>query len=121
MALIIKPCASAYPTKTPSFSNTPNVRSTSVNPPSLRRSSGSVSFKPNKTAKNISAPITANTPNTPRHDITVSSCPPATGAKMGAKPFTSISIEKNFVKSEPENKSRTLALEITIPAAPAIP
>ncbi len=53
----------------------------------------------------------------PRHDVHSSSCPPITGARIGATPTTSISTEKNRAIAAPENRSRTAARAITIPVA----
>ena len=57
----------------------------------------------------------------PFHDVTASSCPPASGARIGASPVTSISDENSRTAAAPECRSRTTAREITIPPAPASP
>ena len=44
-----------------------------------------------------------------------------TGARIGARPLTSISSEKKRAAATPECMSRTIARAITIPAAPAMP
>ncbi len=43
------------------------------------------------------------------------------GARIGARPLTSISSEKKRAAATPECMSRTIARAITIPAAPAMP
>ncbi|MNR51516.1 hypothetical protein D3C85_1711970 [compost metagenome] len=69
----------------------------------------------------MATPIKLSTRNTPRHEVNWSNCPPIMGARMGAEPLTSINSAKNFVNATPSYISRTIAREITIPAAPAIP
>ena len=63
----------------------------------------------------------ASRTNTPRHVVTRSTWPPITGARIGARPLTSISSEKKRAAATPECMSRTIARAITIPAAPATP
>ena len=63
--------------------------------------------------------IAPRTMKTPRHVVTVTIAP-IIGAKIG-RPFTNISSEKNFVISEPEYISLTIARDITIPADPEAP
>lgn len=58
-----------------------------------------------------------STTKTPRQEVTRSTWPPMIGARIGARPLTSISIEKNLVIAMPEKSSRTVARAITMPAA----
>jgi hypothetical protein len=115
------PHASAWPRNPRSASSRPNVRSVPATPPAWRRSAASVSGTPVAVPASRSTPITARTTNTPRHDVTVSTWPPSTGARIGAAPLTSMSSEKNRAASRPEYRSRTTARAITMPAAPASP
>ena len=57
----------------------------------------------------------------PRQLVTSSTWPPITGARIGARPVTSISIEKKRTSATPSWVSRTIARAITIPAAPVAP
>ena len=57
---------------------------------------------------------------TPRHVVTVIIAP-NNRCQNRCCPFTNISSEKNFVISEPEYISRTIARDITIPADPEAP
>ena len=57
----------------------------------------------------------------PSHDVSASSCPPSTGARIGASPVTSISDENSRTAAAPVCRSRTTARAITIPPAPARP
>ncbi len=57
----------------------------------------------------------------PSHELIASSCPPTSGARIGASPVTSISDENSRTARAPECRSRTTAREITIPPAPASP
>ncbi|OLR89509.1 hypothetical protein BJP25_05360 [Actinokineospora bangkokensis] len=85
------------------------------------RSAGSVSGSPSAETTSSSTPKQASTRNTPGHDVQRSTCPPITGASIGPRPLTSISIEKNRAISVPEYRSRTAALAITMPAAALTP
>ena len=62
--------------------------------------------------------IAVRTANTPRHEVTVSTWPPSTGARIGASPLMSMSSEKKRAAAAPECVSRTIARATTISAAP---
>ena len=57
----------------------------------------------------------------PSHEVSASSCPPTTGARIGPSPVTSISDESRREAAAPVLMSRTTARAITIPPAPASP
>src|SRR3954452_24279278 len=90
-------------------------------PPGWRLSAGSVSRSPVAAATTSSAPIALSTTNTPRHVVTVSTWPPITGARIGARPLTSMSSEKNRAAANPECMPRTIARPTRTPAAPSSP
>jgi hypothetical protein len=66
----------------------------SLHPPARRRSGGSVSGTASNIATSTTAPNTARNTNTPRQLVNRSSCPPSTGATIGATPLTSINAAK---------------------------
>lgn len=114
MVFIIKFCVSVYFIKILFFSNMLNVCSIFVNLFFLWCLSGSVFFKLNKMVKNISVLIIVSILNIFCYDIIVSSCLLVIGVKIGVNLFMSISIEKNFVKFEFENKFCMFVFEIII-------
>ena len=89
-------------------------------PPSTRLRADSVSVM--IIAQIVSTtPMTVSRTNTPSHVEKRKICPPMTGAKIGASPLTSISMEKNRVNAGPLQTSRAIALAMTIPAPPEHP
>ena len=62
-----------------------------------------------------------STTNTPCHVVMSSSWPPMMGARMGARPLTSIVSAKKRAASDPAKWSRTTARAMTMPAAPPMP
>ena len=69
----------------------------------------------------MSADSTARTRKIPRHDVTVSTWAPASGARIGARPMTMMSDENRREAAAPEYRSRTTALTMTMAPAPARP
>ena len=65
--------------------------------------------------------MAASTAKTMRHEEKTRSCPPATGARIGASPFTSMRMDKKRVSSTPSATSRAMARAMTMPLAPANP
>ncbi len=57
----------------------------------------------------------------PRQEAKSSTCPPMTGAMIGARPLTIMRIAKKRVSSGPSQTSRAIAREMTMPLAPAKP
>ena len=57
----------------------------------------------------------------PRQSVNRSTCPPISGATIGATPEISIRVEKKRAISTPSYRSRTTARAMTMPAAPASP
>ena len=57
----------------------------------------------------------------PRQSVTCSSSPPTSGARIGARPLTSMSRAKKRAAATPVCRSRTIARAMTMPAAPAAP
>ena len=53
--------------------------------------------------------------------VTMSNNPPKTGAQIGAKPCTQLSMEKKCARRFPSYKSVAMDLEMTTPPAPATP
>ena len=91
------------------------------NPPPDRRSGGSVSLITTAESTNSTTPIPASTQNTVRQVPTRSTCPPITGARIGASPLIVAIAEKYAAATFPANMSATTARPTTIPAAPAAP
>ena len=80
------------------------MRSVAGSPPPRRcpaPPAGSVSLSPSTAATSSATPITASTTKTPRQLMNRVSWPPITGARIGARPFTSIRVEKNLVSASP--------------------
>ena len=63
----------------------------------------------------------ASTQNTVRQVPTRSTCPPITGARIGASPLIVAMAEKYAAATFPANMSATTARPTTMPAAPAAP
>ena len=91
------------------------------NPPLDRRSGGRVSLITTAASTSISTPIPASTQNTVRQVPTRSTCPPITGARIGASPLMVAIAEKYAAAAFPVNRSATTARPTTMPAAPAAP
>lgn len=121
IAAVTNPCDNAYPINRRSFNSFPYVAKVPDKPPVSLSSGGNVSRNTKVAEININTLIAPRTMKTPRHVVNCNNCPPIIGAKIGAAPFTNISSEKNFVISEPEYISRTMARDITIPADPEAP
>ena len=65
--------------------------------------------------RTAAAPMAASTTNTPRHEVASSSWPPMIGARMGARPLTSIVSAKKRASAVPVCRSRTTARAMTMP------
>ena len=65
--------------------------------------------------------MTASTAKMMRHEEKARIWPPATGARIGASPFTSMRMAMKRVSSTPSATSRAMAREMTRPLAPAKP
>ena len=76
------------------------------------RVSGSLTY----TAYAASKPRIASKPNSARQPATAVTRLPIAGARIGATPITSISIEKTRAASRDSNLSRTTARDTTMPA-----
>ena len=63
---------------------------------------GSVSGSAIAASVTIAALSAASTTKMPSHDVTLSNCAPSTGARIGARPVTSISELKSFAACAPE-------------------
>ena len=69
----------------------------------------------------MATPMPASTQNTVRQVPTRSTCPPITGARIGASPLIAAIAEKYAAATFPANMSATTARPTTMPAAPAAP
>ena len=99
----------------------PKALNVPPNPPPTRRSGGSDSVITTAESTNSTAPIPVSTQNTVRQVPTTSTCPPITGARIGANPLIVAIAEKYAAATFPANMSATTARPTTIPAAPAAP
>ncbi|MNF95440.1 hypothetical protein D3C84_781970 [compost metagenome] len=77
-----------------------------------------LSGKPSATASPANALKPVSTRKIDCQPVVLTSNPPSIGARIGARPMTSISCEKTFAEPTASHLSLTIALEITIPAQP---
>ncbi|CAO0826589.1 hypothetical protein SMICM17S_10535 [Streptomyces microflavus] len=97
------------------------MRRASPTPPVWRLPGSRVSCSHFQTTRVSTMPTPVRTTKMPRQSVKRITCPPISGAMIGATPEISIRVEKNRAISTPSYRSRTTARAITMPAAPASP
>ncbi|MNL37635.1 hypothetical protein D3C87_1597930 [compost metagenome] len=77
-----------------------------------------LSGKPSATARPANALKPVSARKIDCQPVVLTNRPPSIGARIGARPITSISCEKTFAEPTASHLSLTIAREITIPAHP---
>ena len=78
-------------------------------------------FQPESDGGKRKDPKIASVTKIERHPNDVSNQPPSNGARIGANPITSISMENARADSRAVVRSRTIAIGMTMPAQPPMP
>ncbi len=86
-----------------------------------RRWAGSVSRTPTSATPASTTAAAVYVVCSSRHEVHSRITPPMVGARIGARPITSISRDISRATAYPENRSRTTAMATTEIAAPAKP